>query len=164
MSDLLSTLLYAVHTMAWVIDLDKTMYAQADIRGESSAPGLQGRAEFEAHPNGTMVTVHAWGLPQTPTGFFALHIHEGESCSGEGFAHTGSHFNPETTPHPLHAGDLPPLLAADGNAYLSVLTNRFRVEDVVGRTVVIHSMPDDFHTQPAGAAGEKIACGIIRRR
>ena len=150
--------------MAGVIDLDKTIHAQAHIRGGSSAPGLRGRAEFEAHPNGTLVTVHVWGLPQTPTGFFALHIHEGESCSGEGFPDTGSHFNPENTAHPLHAGDLPPLLSADGNAYLSVLTSRFRVEDAVGRTVVIHSMPDDFRTQPAGDAGEKIACGIIRRR
>ena len=150
--------------MAGVIDLDKTMHAQADIRGGSSAPGLRGRVEFEAHPNGTLVTVHVWGLPHTPTGFFALHIHEGASCSGEGFPDTGSHFNPENTAHPLHAGDLPPLLSADGNAYLAVLTSRFRVDDVIGRTVVIHSMPDDFRTQPAGDAGEKIACGIIRRR
>lgn len=140
------------------------MHAQADIRGGSSAPGLLGRAEFEAHPDGTMVTVHVWGLPQTEAGFFALHIHEGESCGGEGFADTMGHFNPQNTAHPLHAGDLPPLLSADGNAYLSVLTSRFRVEDVIGRTVVIHGMPDDFRTQPAGAAGEKIACGIIRGR
>lgn len=45
-----------------------------------------------------------------------------------------------------------------------VLTDRFRVRDIIGRTVVIHSGPDDFHTQPAGNAGEKIACGVIRMR
>lgn len=150
--------------MAGVICLEKMTYAQADIRGGSDAPGLRGRAEFFTHPNGTLVTVHVWGLPQTPTGFFALHIHEGGDCGGEGFADTGGHFNPTHAAHPMHAGDLPPLLSAEGNAYLSVLTGRFRVEDVIGRTVVIHGMPDDFHTQPAGGAGEKIACGLIRSR
>ena len=154
----------ALHRMAGVIYLNKIMYALADIRGGNSAPGLRGRADFAAHPDGTVVTVHVWGLPKTPTGFFALHIHEGGSCGGAGFADTGAHFNPENTAHPMHAGDLPPLLSANGNAYLSVLTSRFRVEDVVGRTVVIHGMPDDFHTQPAGGAGEKIACGVIRSR
>lgn len=64
--------------------------------------------------------------------------------------------------HPKHAGDLPPLLACQGSAYLSVKTDRFCVEDILGRTVVIHSDPDDFHSQPAGNAGKKIACGVIR--
>ena len=48
--------------------------------------------------------------------------------------------------------------------YLSVKTDRFSVNEIIGRTVVIHSDPDDFHTQPAGNAGKKIACGVIQRR
>lgn len=150
--------------MAGVIYLNETMYVQADIHGGSSAPELRGRAEFFAQSQGTVVTVHMWGLPPTPTGFFALHIHEGDICTGTNFENTGSHFDPKNKPHPKHAGDLPPLLSADGYAYLSVLTDRFRVADVIGRTVVVHTMPDDFHTQPSGSAGEKIACGIIRRK
>ena len=55
------------------------------------------------------------------------------------------------------------LLLCGGGAYLAVLTDRFSVADVLGRTVVIHSGADDFHTQPAGNAGTKIACGVIRR-
>ena len=51
-----------------------------------------------------------------------------------------------------------------GNAYLSVKTDRFSVSDVIGRTVVVHSNPDDFHSQPAGNAGTKIACGVICNR
>ena len=66
-------------------------------------------------------------------------------------------------PHPCHTGDLPPLLAWDGRAFLIVRTGRFRLADVIGRTVVIHAMPDDFATQPSGHSGEKIACGVIRR-
>jgi len=45
-----------------------------------------------------------------------------------------------------------------------VRTDRFRVQDILGRTVVLHSDPDDLDTQPAGNAGIKIACGVIDRR
>jgi len=51
-----------------------------------------------------------------------------------------------------------------GCAHLSVRTDHFRVQDILGRTVVIHSHPDDFRTQPAGNAGTKIACGVVGRR
>ena len=54
------------------------------------------------------------------------------------------------------------LLARDGRAWLRFLTNRFRVADILGKTVVIHADPDDFHTQPAGDSGMKVACGVIR--
>lgn len=65
--------------------------------------------------------------------------------------------------HPKHAGDLPPLLECKGQAYLSVKTDRFTVDEIIGRTVIIHSDSDDFSTQPTGNAGRKIACGVIRR-
>lgn len=76
---------------------------------------------------------------------------------------TGGHVNPENTLHPNCAGDLPPLLGNQGMAYILVLTDRFRVSDILGKTVVIHGDPDDFHTQPAGNSGMKIACGMIRQ-
>lgn len=50
----------------------------------------------------------------------------------------------------------------EGYALSIFLTNRFRVEEIIGRTIVIHASPDDFKTQPAGNAGEKIACGVIK--
>ena len=58
-------------------------------------------------------------------------------------------------------GDLPPLLSDKGTAWMMVYTTRFFPEEVVGKTVVIHDMPDDFRTQPSGNSGEKIACGQI---
>lgn len=76
---------------------------------------------------------------------------------------TGGHFNPGNTLHPNYAGDLPTLLGNQGRAYILVLTDRFRVSDILGKTVVIHGDPDDFHTQPAGNSGMKIACGVIRQ-
>ena len=124
------------------------------------AGGAQGIVCFCQQSQGVLVTAQISGLPKE--GFFALHIHEGTDCRGVGFPNTGGHYNPTGAPHPDHAGDLPPLISCGGNAYLSVLTDRFRLEQVIGRTLVIHSRRDDFTTQPAGDAGTKIACGTIR--
>ena len=123
--------------------------------------GISGTVYFTPQAAGVLVTAQLSGLPRD--GFFAFHIHEGPSCSGAGLADTKGHFNPTGAAHPDHAGDLPPLLSCNGSAYLSVLTDRFALEDILGRTVVIHSSTDDFRTQPSGNPGEKLACGIIRR-
>lgn len=137
-------------------------HAVAVLRGGPEAAGLSGTVAFYQKPEGVLVTARVSGLPQNnPTGFFALHIHEGTSCDRVGFPATGGHYNPGGAPHPAHAGDLPPLLSNGGTAYLTVLTDRFRISDIMGRTVVIHSGPDDFRSQPAGNAGTKIACGVI---
>ena len=137
--------------------------AVACVRGDAAHPGLRGTVKFAAYRDGTMVVADIRGLPESDAGFFAFHIHEGGDCGGEGFADTGGHYDPCGMPHPRHAGDLPPLLSCHGKAHLAVLTNRFSVSDIIGRTVGIHSHPDDFKTQPAGGAGTKIACGVIRR-
>lgn len=137
--------------------------AVAVIRGSDNYPQLKGWVQFYQRNNCVLVEASIQGLPVTETGFFGFHIHAGGSCTGTDFADTGSHYNPAETPHPHHAGDLPPLMVCNGNAYLAVATGRFRLADIIGRTMVIHDMPDDFHTQPAGNAGTKIACGVIRR-
>ena len=135
--------------------------AIAMVHGDIAAC-LTGTVRFFQTRDGVLVEAEISGLPKGhKTGIFALHIHEGGDCGGEGFSNTGGHYNPSDTPHPDHAGDLPPLLSCNGRAYLAVLTNRFRLPDVIGRTVVIHSGADDFHTQPSGNSGRKIACGVI---
>lgn len=95
-----------------------------------------------------------------------LHIHQGRSCSGnreDPFADAGSHYNPHDCPHPNHAGDLPPVFVNEGMAWSAVILTKFTIKEILGRVVILHSMPDDFHSQPSGNSGEKIACGIIRR-
>ena len=137
-------------------------HAVARVEGGASAPALYGTVTFYQKPEGVLVIARISGLPQDdPSGFFAFHIHEGSGCSGQGFSATGGHYNPASAPHPDHAGDLPPLLSCHGTAFLAVLTDRFTVRDVIGRTVVIHGGPDDFHSQPAGNPGSKLACGVI---
>ena len=138
--------------------------AVAEIRGGMEAPQLSGCVEFYQENRCVLIEARISGLPmESETGFFGFHIHQGESCSGTDFSGTGSHYNPMDQMHPVHAGDLPPLLVCRGIAYLSVKTDRFSVDEIIGRTVVIHSDPDDFHSQPAGNSGKKIACGVIRK-
>lgn len=141
----------------------------ADISGGENYPGIRGRVIFRQQKNGVLVTADIYGLPTGETGcgsgVFGFHIHEGEDCGSNGqepFSNTKGHYNPGDCPHPYHAGDLPPLFENDGYAYMSFLTNRFTATEIIGRTVVIHLKPDDFHSQPSGNSGEKIACGVIK--
>lgn len=139
--------------------------AVAKIWGGAEAPGLSGRVSFYQEQGSVLVVAEISGLPRDGgTGFFALHIHEGGSCAGEGFPQTGGHYDVVSVPHPKHAGDLPPLLRCGDGAYLAVRTDRFRVPEIIGRTVVIHGGADDFRSQPAGDAGRKIGCGVICSR
>lgn len=136
--------------------------AVACVSGGPEIPELSGQVRFYQERGYVLVVADIAGLPRgNGSGFFALHIHEGGDCGGENFSHTKGHYDPAQMPHPEHAGDLPPLLLCHGGAYLAVRTDRFQVRDVVGRTVVIHSGPDDLHSQPAGNSGTKIACGVI---
>ena len=84
------------------------------------------------------------------------------TAEGRASADTGGHLDLAGCPHPCHTGDLPPLLAWDGRAFLIVRTGRFRLADVIGRTVVIHAMPDDFATQPSGHSGLLTKWDILR--
>lgn len=139
----------------------KCMQAAANIRGGQQAPTLYGCVNFYQRNGYVLIEANIKGLPINDSGFYGFHIHTGSSCSGTDFSATGNHYNPLDLPHPRHAGDLPPLMLCNGGAWLRVATDRFCLADVIGKTVVIHSMPDDFHTQPAGNAGTKIACGVI---
>ncbi len=97
---------------------------------------------------------------------FGFHIHSGSSCTGNAsdpFADTLAHYDTANCQHPYHAGDMPPLFGNNGNAFSVFLTNRFNIGEIIGRTVVIHALPDDFKTQPSGGSGTKIACGVIMR-
>ena len=138
--------------------------AVARITGGVDAPRLSGCVEFYQENGCVLVVARILGLSEkSETRFFGFHIHQGRNCYGAEFSGTEGHYNPSGLPHPEHAGDLPPLMRCRGNAYLSFRTDRFSVNEIIGRTVVIHSDPDDFHTQPAGNAGKKIACGVIRK-
>ena len=138
--------------------------AVAHIRGSDEYPELRGTVRFRQMRDGVLVTAEIDGLPGAGEGVYGFHIHDGESCTGTAdkpFADADGHFNPGGRMHPYHAGDLPPLFGHHGHAYMSVLTGRFTVSDILGHVVIVHRNPDDFTTQPSGNAGEMIGCGRI---
>jgi Cu-Zn family superoxide dismutase len=135
--------------------------AIATIKGIKEFPNLFGEVKFFQKKNYVYIEATIKGLPTTGAGFFGFHIHEGASCTGTNLSDTKGHYNPENSYHPNHAGDLPPLLFCNGGAYQTVATDRFKLKHIIGKTIVIHSMPDDFTSQPSGNSGEKIACGAI---
>jgi len=130
--------------------------AKAIVKGGKEYPKINGVVYFKENKNGVVVTAKIKGLPKSKgkcTGsFFGFHIHEGSSCTGnhkDEFENVKSHYNPNNCPHPFHKGDLPPLIENNGYAYMSVLINKFKIKDIINKTVVIHDMPDDFVTQPS---------------
>ncbi len=136
--------------------------ATALMYGNAAYPELFGKAFFmKLVGGGVLITIEVYGLPEKPE-FLGMHIHEFGDCS-QPFDKTGTHYNPSGLEHPMHAGDLPPLLNNEGYAYMSVFTDRFELEDVLGKSLIIHANRDDFTTQPSGDSGEKIACGLIHR-
>ncbi len=140
--------------------------AEAWIQGGTQAPRLSGLVKFYNTPyGGILVEAEIFGLPNqsvpNSSNFYGMHIHENGDCSDH-FARTGDHYNPGGQPHPEHAGDLLPLLGNQGYAWSAFYDKRFQIRDILGRSVIIHAMPDDFATQPSGNSGAKIGCGVIR--
>jgi Cu-Zn family superoxide dismutase len=131
---------------------------------------IYGTVKFFQVASGVLIVADILGLPASAdvcgNNIFAFHIHGGSDCSGNAndpFANAGTHYNPNGCPHPYHSGDMPPLFSAGGRAFLAFLTDKFTVDEVIGKAVIIHDSPDDFTTQPSGNAGNKIACGVISR-
>ena len=139
--------------------------AAAWITGSDSVPNLNGCVKFFSTPfGGTLVAAELFGLPNSSEknsfNFYAMHIHDSGDCSDH-FSHTGLHYNPQNALHPDHAGDMPPLLGNQGYAFSVFYDKRYTIQEIIGRSVIIHEKPDDFTSQPAGNAGDKIACGTI---
>jgi len=136
----------------------------ARITGSSQIHNLVGDVYVYPFLNGSLIVADVEGIPFS--GFYGFHIHQHGPCIvGEGytgFHDVGGHFSTvENAPHPYHEGDLPPLMAFYGHAFMIVYSDRFRPEDVLGRAIIIHEWPDDFRTQPTGDSGQHIGCGTF---
>lgn len=143
--------------------------AYAQIKGAPEYPDLFGSIYFFQALNGTILMTQLLGLPQDRSDcsprFLGLHIHEGSACSStlkDPFEDAGMHLNPNNCPHPAHMGDLPPVLVNKGVSFSIVYSSYFNVSDILNHTIIIHSAPDDFTSQPSGNSGKKIGCGMIQ--
>lgn len=160
---------YAVANSYWdnrtKKDLKEDMHdkAVAIISGSPDHSEIEGRVVFTQKGDTVRVNVNLINLPQSR--FLGFHIHSGSECSGDEqdpFKDAKMHFNPSRKSHPEHAGDLPALYSSNGCVNTAFETDRFTVSDIIGKTLIIHSDRDDFTSQPAGDAGDKIACGVIK--
>ncbi len=143
--------------------------ARAYIIGSQKYPCIRGEVRFYHAACAVLVTAEICGLPkdndQCIRPIFGFHLHEhpcSDGNSDDPFSDVGAHYNPQSCPHPYHAGDLPPLFGVNGYVFSVFLTNRFTIGEIVGKAIIIHSSPDDFTSQPSGNSGEKIACGTIK--
>lgn len=129
---------------------------------------ISGTVCFYPYKKGTIIIYEIEGLPKSSknnAGIFGFHIHEGSTCINDtkvSYEKTKNHFNPDQSLHPYHLGDLPPIFASKGMAWGIIYIDKFKPQDIVNRTIVIHALPDDLTTQPSGNSGEKIACGEIK--
>ena len=131
-----------------------------------------GMAMVSAKDGGITIDLDVKGL--TP-GEHAIHIHSVAKCEGPGFTTAGPHFNPATKKHGLqspdgpHAGDMMNFtVAANGTAKATVANKAVTMADGAnsiyangGTALMIHATADDMKTDPGGAAGDRIACGVI---
>lgn len=147
--------------------------AQAQLEARS---GSQVSGVVTFRPQGDKVLVEARISGLTP-GEHGFHLHDAGDCSAADASSARGHFNPEGGPHghhmrhhsEHHAGDLPNLVAdANGQANYKAEVGGLKLDNspqgIVGRSVVVHADPDDYHSQPAGNSGKRVACGVITAR
>lgn len=110
-------------------------------------------------------------LTALPPGVHGFHVHEKPNCGAKAMAAAG-HFDPQQTGKHLgpygdgHLGDLPVLIvAADGKAMLPLLAPRLTVQDIRGRSLMIHAGGDNYsdHPKKLGGGGARLACGVIAK-
>lgn len=149
----------------------KTMVELKDAQGKSV-----GTAVLASKGASSGVSMKL-SLHDLPAGQHALHFHQKAQCDAPDFKSAGPHFNPEGKKHGLenpeghHAGDMNNFTVnAKGTAKFKVVNKDVTLGDDShslfsngGTALVIHAKADDLKTDPAGNAGDRIACGVITK-
>lgn len=129
---------------------------------------VSGTVTFVQKDGHIEVSARVTGLAPGKHGF---HIHQYGDCSDPAGKSAGGHFNPAGHPHAgpasakRHVGDLGNLTAdKNGSASLQHKDGVLKLtgpHSILGRGVIVHAKADDLKSQPTGAAGARVACGVI---
>jgi len=142
--------------------------ALAELQSRADV-SVSGTVILTATADGVHLTADVAGVPP---GLHGFHIHEVGDCSAEDFTSAGGHFNPAGVDHAgpgaemSHAGDLGNIeVGEDGTGHLELTSTALTLDDgphsALGRGVILHEGQDDLTTQPTGAAGGRLACGVL---
>ena len=146
---------------------EKQAYAMIDALGDS---GVTGTVVFTQNGDYITLTIDVQGVTPGPHG---VHIHETGDCSSPDGKSAGGHWNPTDVEHgkwgegEFHLGDIGNIMVgADGTGSITLTTDLWEIGtgsdiDVVGKGMILHADADDFVSQPSGAAGARIGCGVI---
>lgn len=153
---------------------DTTMAAQeitVQIEPTTDASNVRGVVTISTMDSTVQMSGNISGLAPGEHGF---HIHQNPDC-GDGGQAAGGHWNPQNTPHGApddapsnrHAGDFGNITAGDDStAAVDVSYARSELSlpsDLMSHTLMIHAGEDDLSSQPSGAAGDRVGCGVIEQ-
>ena len=133
-----------------------------------------GTATFVEGAQGVVLTAQVLGLSAEHDGSHGFHVHAVGECVAPDFTSAGGHFNPLETDHACpgtavrHAGDFGNIEIVGGTGTLEVASDLVTVApgptSVVGQAVILHAGEDDCSSQPTGAAGARLACGMVEAK
>lgn len=163
---LIAAVLMAPQAAPALADSHMAQKFTAEVTGQDEQ--ITGTVEITPTASGEMmIEIDVNGIP---LGTHAVHLHETGDCSGADYKTAGGHIAGdaqhgvlvEDGPHP---GDLPNAeVGMDGRIHVTYFNGHLKPEhltDEDGAAFVIHSGADDYESQPAGDAGDRIACGVI---
>jgi Cu-Zn family superoxide dismutase len=166
------SLLAAAALLSTVAGLPASAENLANAQLKDGSGKAVGDVDLVQTRDGVLIKLQLKGIP---AGEHAFHIHAVGKCEAP-FNSAGAHFNPTNHKHGMmsgegHAGDMPNLhVPQSGELNVEVLNTAVTLDrgkpnsllDADGSALVIHAKADDYKSDPAGNAGDRIACGVIQ--
>lgn len=151
-------------------DVSRELMVQMEPKSNSD---LTGNVTFTEENGEVTMTAEFTGLKE---GMHAIHLHEKADCSADDGTSAGGHWNPTFEDHGewgsekgYHRGDIGNFdVNAEGKGSITFTTDQWCIgcedekKNILNKAVIVHDGADDFVSQPSGAAGTRVGCGVIK--